>query len=90
MGSTYTRQNTTENKKCPQDEVREDPREKLTLPNSVVSRLMEIPGTGSGSGRLPAVPNSVVSRIMELPEAEAEADRLSQGVTSGTPDMVRR
>ena len=90
MGSTYTRQNTTENKKGPQDVVREDPREKLTLPNSVVSRLMEIPGTGSGSGRLPAVPNSVVSRIMELPEAEAEADRLSQGVTSGTPDMVRR
>ena len=36
------------------------------------------------------LPNSVISRIMELPEAEAEADRLSAGVTSGTPATVRR
>ena len=90
MGNTYTRQNTSENRHDQRDEIRDDPGEKLTLPNSVVSRIMELPGSGAGAGRLSGVPNSVVSRIMELPEAEAEADRLSEGVTSGTPDSVRR
>ncbi len=90
MGNTYNRQSTAEEKKEPRGEVRSDPGEKQTLPNSVVSRIMEFPGTESMAGGGPAMPNSVVSRIMEVPEAEAEADRLSQGVTSGTPAAVRR
>ena len=90
MGSTYTRQRTTEDRRESRDEIRNDPRKKLTLPNSVVSRIMDIPGAESGSGGLSALPNSVVSRIMQVPKAEAEADRLSAGVTSGTPTSVRR
>ena len=34
------------------------------------------------------LPNSLVSRIMEDPGAEKEADRLSQGITSTTPDGI--
>ena len=90
MGSTYTRQNTAEDRQESRDEIRNDPGQKLTLPNSVVSRIMDIPGAESGSGGLSALPNSVVSRVMERPDAEAEADRLSSGVTSGTPASVRR
>ena len=90
MGNTYNRQSKAEEKQESRGEVRGDPGEKQTLPNSVVSRIMEFPGTESMAGGGPAMPNSVVSRIMEVPEAEAEADRLSQGVTSGTPAAVRR
>ena len=36
------------------------------------------------------LPNSLVSRIMEDQQAENEADRLSQGVTSTTPDEIMR
>ncbi len=90
MGNTYTRQNTTEEKNKQHDEKRNTSGEKQTLPNSVVSRMMALPGAEGGPGDLSEVPNSVVSRIMELPKAEAEADRLSEGVTSGTPSSVRR
>ena len=90
MGNTYTRQNTTEDKNKQHDEKRNTSGEKQTLPNSVVSRMMALPGAEGGPGDLSDVPNSVVSRIMELPKAEAEADRLSEGVTSGTPSSVRR
>ncbi len=90
MGNTYTRQNTTEDKNKQRDEKRNTSGEKQTLPNSVVSRMMALPGPEGGPGDLSEVPNSVVSRIMELPKAEAEADRLSEGVTSGTPSSVRR
>ena len=36
------------------------------------------------------LPNSLVSRIMQDPGAEAEADRLSEGVTSTSPATLRR
>lgn len=36
------------------------------------------------------LPNSLVMRIMEEPEAEKEADRLSQGISSQTPDGIMR
>ena len=35
------------------------------------------------------LPNSLVMRIMEDQQAENEADKLSQGVTSATPDALR-
>ncbi len=66
MGNTYSRQNTTEGRQEPREETRNAPEAKMTLPNSLVSR------------------------IMEEPDAEAEADRLSAGVTSGSPAEVRR
>ncbi len=37
-----------------------------------------------------SVPNSLVMRIMQDPGAEEEADRLSEGVTSTSPAMLRR
>ena len=37
-----------------------------------------------------SLPNSLVMRIMEEPGAEKEADRLSRGITSGTPDDIMR
>ena len=37
-----------------------------------------------------SLPNSMVMRIMQESEAEKEADRLSQGITSQTPDEVMR
>ena len=90
MGNTYTRQNTTEDKHKQREEILNSSGEKQTLPNSVVSRIMELPGAETGAGSLSELPNSVVSRIMERPKAEAEADDLSAGVTSGTPSSVRR
>lgn len=36
------------------------------------------------------LPNSLVNRIMQDQQAENEADRLSQGVTSTTPDEIMR
>ena len=36
------------------------------------------------------MPNSMAMRIMEKPEAEKEADHLSQGITSSTPDEILR
>ncbi len=36
------------------------------------------------------LPNSLMMRIMEDPRAEQEADRLSRGITSSTPDEVMR
>ena len=36
------------------------------------------------------LPNSLVMRIMEEPEAEKEADRLSQGISSQTPEDIMR
>ena len=42
--------------------------------------------TGSDPAHPASLPNSLVMRIMEDPAAEKEANRLSQGVTSKTPD----
>ena len=36
------------------------------------------------------LPNSLLNRIMQDQQAENEADRLSQGVTSTTPDEIMR
>ena len=36
------------------------------------------------------LPNSLMIRIMEEPEAEKEADRLSRGITSQTPEDIMR
>ncbi len=36
------------------------------------------------------LPNSLIMRIMDDPRAEQEADRLSRGITSSTPDDVMR
>ena len=36
------------------------------------------------------LPNSLVQRMMQEPEAEREADRLSQNITSQTPNDVMR
>ena len=38
----------------------------------------------------PQLPNSLIMRIMEDPQAEQEADQLSLGVRSRTPDMLMR
>ena len=37
-----------------------------------------------------ALPNSLMMRVVEEPEAEKEADRLSQGITSRTPEDIMR
>ena len=39
-------------------------------------------------GEQESVPNSLVMRIMDDPQAEKEADRLSKGITSDTPNEV--
>ena len=45
----------------------------------------------SRAGEKPAsLPNSFVMRMMQDPAAEKEADRLSQGMTSSTPEEVMR
>ncbi|MBQ6482185.1 MAG: DUF4157 domain-containing protein [Anaerolineaceae bacterium] len=37
-----------------------------------------------------SLPNSLVMRIMQKPDAEEEADRLSEGVTSTSPAALKR
>lgn len=46
--------------------------------------------TEKASRERQTIPNSLVSRIMEDSQAEKEADRLSVGVTSTTPDEIMR
>ena len=46
--------------------------------------------TSSGSSQKTYLPNSMMMSIMEDPRAEQEADRLSQGITSSTPDEIMR
>lgn len=43
-----------------------------------------------GADKDTLLPNSLAANIMQQPEAEAEADRLSEGVTSTSPAMLRR
>ncbi len=50
----------------------------------------KIEGTGPKKEKKPQLPNSLIMRVMEEPEAEKEADRLSQGITSSTPEDVMR
>lgn len=50
-----------------------------------------VKSAGVGTSEKPekaALPNSLVLRMMQEPEAEKEADRLSQNITSQTPDDV--
>ena len=44
---------------------------------------------GSATEQKQMLPNSLVMRVLEDPKAEKEADRLSRGVTSVTPDALR-
>ena len=56
--------------------------------NSVKGRPDELQ---SRAGEKPAsLPNSLVMRMMQDPAAEKEADKLSQGMTSSTPEEVMR
>ena len=43
-----------------------------------------------GADKDTLLPNSLAANIMQQPEAEAEADRLSEGVTSTSPATLRR
>ena len=43
-----------------------------------------------GADKDTLLPNSPAANIMQQPEAEAEADRLSEGVTSTSPATLRR
>ncbi len=54
------------------------------LPNSFMTTMPVPPPPGT--------PNSVMRELLEpqIPDAEAEADRLSAGIRSGTPNSVRR
>ena len=54
------------------------------MPNSLMGAITMTPPPGT--------PNSVLREMLDpqIPEAEEEADRLSQGIRSGTPDSVRR
>ena len=47
------------------------------------------PGGKSDKSKQQTLPNSLVMRIMEDQQAENEADKLSRGVTSATPDGLR-
>ncbi len=54
------------------------------LPNSFMTAMPVPPPPGT--------PNSVMRELMapQIPDAEAEADRLSAGIRSGTPNSIRR
>ena len=61
-----------------------------TFDRRKINRKKTIPDTHSPVPRKPQLPNSLVMRMMEEPEAEKEAERLSQGITSSTPEDVMR
>lgn len=54
------------------------------------NRRSSSPSIQTDSAQKTQLPNSLVNRIMEDQAAESEADRLSQGVTSTTPEAVMR
>ena len=53
-----------------------------------IIKKKKTPDSQSAKVKREMLPNSMVSRIMEDPEAEKEADCLSQGITSSTPDEI--
>ena len=55
-----------------------------------INKKNKFPDEPSARIKREMLPNSMVSRILEDPEAEKEADRLSQGITSSTPDEIMR
>ena len=60
-----------------------------TFDKRKLSRKNITPGGKSDKPKEQTLPNSLVMRIMEDQQAENEADKLSQGVTSATPDGLR-
>lgn len=61
-----------------------------TFDRRKISRNNKTPDGQSAQVKREMLPNSMVNRIMEDPAAEKEADRLSQGITSSTPDDIMR
>ncbi len=53
-----------------------------------INKKNKFPDSKPAQVKREMLPNSMVRRIMEDPEAEKEADRLSQGITSSTPDDI--
>ena len=60
-----------------------------TFDKRKLSRKNITPGGESDKSKKQTLPNSLVMRIMEDQQAENEADKLSRGVTSATPDGLR-
>lgn len=61
-----------------------------TFEKRKINQKNKFPDVQSAQVKREMFPNSMVTRIMEDPEAEKEADRLSQGITSSTPDEIMR
>lgn len=61
--------------------------EKVFAKRKIKSPINRAPQYHS-EGKQAAVPNSLIMRIMEDPQAEKEANRLSKGITSNTPNEV--
>ena len=61
-----------------------------TFDRRKINRKNTVPDTCSSALQKAQLPNSLIMRIMEEPEAEKEADRLSRGITSSTPEDVVR
>lgn len=73
--------------------IRAGEKEKImsyTFEKRKINKNKKTPDTQSAQKKREMLPNSMVRRIMEDPEAEKEADRLSQGITSSTPDEIMR
>ena len=61
-----------------------------TFDKRKINKKGKIPDSQPIQVKREMLPNSMVRSIMEDPEAEKEADRLSQGITSSTPDEIMR
>ena len=57
-----------------------------TFDKRKISRKSRMPAAKADPKQKTQLPNSLIMRIMQEPEAEREADRLSRGVSSKTPE----
>ncbi|MBQ6520768.1 MAG: DUF4157 domain-containing protein [Anaerolineaceae bacterium] len=61
-----------------------------TFDRRKINKKNKFPDDQTAQVKREMLPNSMVRRIMEDPAAEKEADRLSQGITSSTPEDIMR
>lgn len=61
-----------------------------TFDKRKINKKNKFPDDQTAQIKREMLPNSMVRRIMEDPAAEKEADRLSQGITSSTPEDIMR
>lgn len=89
MGWTYDKRRTTAPPASQTMTDKPTAQQAATIPNSVYLSMLGLDKKGSGIDLRAAMEAKMAALRRQIPTAEAEADRLSKGVTGTTPEQVR-